>query len=576
METDVQKKVEAWLNGPFDAATKAEIKRLKHEKETELVDAFYKDLEFGTGGLRGTMGVGTNRMNVYTVAMATQGFATYLKKTFGSKGEVRVAIAHDSRNQSDIFARKTAEVMSANGIRVFLFKALRPTPELSFAIRHLKCHGGVVVTASHNPKEYNGYKVYFDDGAQVVNPHDKNIIAEVRKIRGMDEVASSPDERLIEMIGEDIDKAYFQKLKTLSVSPEAIQRQKNLPIVYTPIHGAGVTVVPDALRLFGFENVNVLASQSKPDGNFPTVVYPNPEEAEALSLAIAEAEKTGAELVLATDPDTDRVGAAVRDEAGKFVLLNGNQTGALLIYYLIEAWKRAGKLNGNQYIVKTIVTTDLISEIAKKYNVECLNVLTGFKYIAEVLREREGKKEFIGGGEESYGYLAGDFVRDKDAVSAACLIAELAAWAKDQGKTPFTLLKKVYREFGFYKEALVSITKKGKSGAEEIVAMMKRLRAEPPKTLAGQKVLRAMDYQNRIEKDLASGGEKPIHLPASDVLQFALGDGSLVTARPSGTEPKIKFYFSVRGELADEKNFASVNAELDQKIARIREDLRLD
>ncbi|MBL8995358.1 MAG: phospho-sugar mutase, partial [Spirochaetia bacterium] len=497
-------------------------------------------------------------------------------KTFGSKGEVRVAIAHDSRNQSDVFARKTAEVMSANGIRVFLFKALRPTPELSFAIRHLKCQGGVVVTASHNPKEYNGYKVYFDDGAQVVNPHDKNIIAEVRKIRSMNEVASAPDESLIVPIGEEIDKAYFEKLKTLSISPEIIRQQKNLSIVYTPIHGAGVTAVPEALRLFGFENVNVLASQSKPDGNFPTVIYPNPEEAEALSLAIAEAEKTGAELVLATDPDTDRVGAAVRDESGKFVLLNGNQTGSLLIYYLIEAWKRAGKLNGNQYIVKTIVTTDLTSEIAKKYGVECLNVLTGFKYIAEVLREREGKKEFIGGGEESYGYLAGDFVRDKDAVSAACLIAELTAWAKDQGRTPFTLLKQIYREFGFYKEGLVSITKKGKSGAEEIVAMMKNLRAQPPKTLAGQKVLRAMDYQNRVEKDLVSGKEKPIHLPASDVLQFALEDGSLITARPSGTEPKIKFYFSVRGELKNEKDYERVNAELDKKIEGIRQELRLN
>jgi len=570
----VKARAEAWLTGNYDEETKQQVRKLM-ECESELIDSFYCDLEFGTGGLRGIMGAGTNRMNIYTVGMATQGLANYLKKQFSSLPQIKVAIAHDSRNNSRLFAETTANIFAANGFQVFLFENLRPTPELSFTIRHLGCQSGVVITASHNPKEYNGYKAYWNDGGQVVPPHDKNIIAEVNKIKSIEEVKWKGNENNIRLIGEEIDQIYTDKIKELSLSPECIARQKNIKIVYTPIHGTGVKLVPMTLKKFGFTNIIGVPEQEVVDGNFPTVKSPNPEESEALSMAVEKARATGADMVMATDPDGDRVGIAIRNNRGEFILLNGNQTATLLIYYLLCKWKEKGKLQGKEYIVKTIVTTDLLATMAQKFNVECIDVLTGFKYIAETIRLLEGKKQYIGGGEESYGYLVGDFVRDKDAVIASAMIAETAAWAKDQGKSMYDLLLDIYCEFGLYKESLVNVTKKGKSGLDEIQQMMDNLRKHPPVSFCGSEVILLHDYLKQQTTDIRQNRQLPIHLPVSNVLQFITADGSKITVRPSGTEPKIKFYFGVRAPLSDRADYEKTLKFLDEKIQMIKKELNL-
>jgi phosphoglucomutase len=570
-----KEKINSWLKGNFDQETKDIIKKMINEgKEDELIDSFYRDLEFGTGGLRGLMGQGTNRMNKYTVGMATQGLCNYLKKSFPNE-QLKVAIAHDSRNNSDYFAKITAEVFSANNIKVYFFKELRPTPELSFTIRHFKCHSGVVITASHNPKEYNGYKAYWNDGAQMIAPHDKNTIAEVQKIKDVSEVKFKRNDSLIEMIGEEIDGLYLNKIAALSVSKDAIKRQKDLKIVFTPIHGTGITLVPEILKKLGFTNVTIVEEQAKPDGNFPTVIYPNPEEADALSLAVKKAKEIDADLVLATDPDADRVGIAVKNHKNEWQLLNGNQTGSLLINYMINAWKDAGKLTGKEFIVKTIVTSDLIQKIAEVNGVKSYNTLTGFKYIAALIKQLEGKEKFIAGGEESYGYLIGDEVRDKDAIASCAFIAEMAAYAKDKGITLFDMMREMYVKYGFYKEKLISITKKGKTGAEEIQKMMKELRENPPKMIAGSPLLKIIDYASQKEKEMKTGKESAIDFPKENVLQFLTEDGSLISARPSGTEPKIKFYCSVNGKLDKKENFDFVSDELDKKVDMIMKDLKL-
>ncbi|MCC8408978.1 phospho-sugar mutase [Mucilaginibacter sp. UR6-1] len=569
----ILQKVNTWLEGNYDEQVKQEIQKLLDDKAyTELTDSFYRDLEFGTGGLRGVMGPGSNRINKYTIGSATQGLANYLKKTYPNE-QVKVAIAHDSRNNSDLFARITAEVFSANGIYVYFFEALRPTPELSFAIRTLGCKSGVMLTASHNPKEYNGYKAYGEDGGQFVSPADKAVMDEVAAIKSIDEVKFDRVDSNIELISTDIDEQYLQKIVTLSVSPEAIKRQKDLKIVYSPIHGTGITLVPKALELFGFENVVLVEEQSTPDGNFPTVVYPNPEEKEALTLALKKAQEVDADLVLATDPDADRVGIAVKNTDNEFILLNGNQTGSMLINYLLTAWQESGKLTGNEYIVKTIVTSNLIEAIARAKGVTYYNTLTGFKYIGELMTKFEGKQTFIGGGEESYGYLVGEFVRDKDAVVSAAFIAEMTAFYKDKGSSLFEALLDTYIEYGFYKEKLISITKKGKTGAEEIKALMEKFRNNPPATLGGSKVITLKDYELRVETDLTSNNTTPIELPKSDVLQFITEDGSIISARPSGTEPKIKFYCSVNGKLESKAAYKQTDEQLEAKIDAIMQDL---
>jgi phosphoglucomutase len=575
IDDNVKAKINSWLEGNYDEETKSEIRTLLSQgKEDELIDSFYKDLEFGTGGLRGLMGVGTNRINKYTIGAATQGLANYLK-TIYPKEQIKVAIAYDSRNNSDLFSKITADVFSANDIKVYFFEALRPTPELSFAIRHFKCHSGVVLTASHNPKEYNGYKAYWNDGAQMIAPHDTNVIREVEKITDLKDIKFKANESLIEKIGAVVDEAYLNKIASLSVSKEAIQRQKNLKIVFTPIHGTGITLVPQILKKFGFENVTVVEEQAKPDGNFPTVIYPNPEEAEALNLAMKKAKEIDADLVLATDPDADRVGIAVKNHKNEWQLLNGNQTGSLLIKYMLQAWKDANKLSGKEFVVKTIVTSDIIARIAESYDVKWFSTLTGFKYIAAKIKELEGKEQFIAGGEESYGYLIGDDVRDKDAIAACAFIAEMVAYAKDKGVSLFDMMRDMYVEYGFYKEKLISITKKGKSGAEEIQEMMKTLRSNPPATVNGSRLVKLMDYKASIEKNLISGEETEILLPKENVLQFLLEDGSLISARPSGTEPKIKFYFSVNEKLHSKNDYDSVSEKLDKKIQNIINDLKL-
>jgi len=576
LEKSVSDKVSTWLNGNYDAETKAEINEYIEAGNAEaLTDAFYKNLEFGTGGLRGIMGVGSNRMNKYTIGAATQGLANYLIKTYPNQ-TLKVAIAHDSRNNSNFFAQITAEVFSANNIEVYFFNALRPTPELSFAIRHFGCQSGVVITASHNPKEYNGYKAYWNDGAQMVAPHDTNVIDEVNAILSIDEIKFTAKPELIKPIGEEVDTVYLSKIKELSISTEAIKRQKDLKIVFTPIHGTGITLVPQLLKQFGFENVSVVEAQSIPDGNFPTVVYPNPEEAEALTLALAQAKAIDADLVMATDPDADRVGIAIKNDKNEFQLLNGNQTGSLLIYYLLNAWKEAGKITGKEFVVKTIVTSDLIARIAEKFGVKNYETLTGFKFIAAKIKELEGKEQFIGGGEESYGYLVGDFVRDKDAIASCAFIAEMTAWAKDQGKGLYDLLLDMYVEFGYYKEKLISITKKGKSGAEDIKKMMQQMRENPPMTIAGSKLEKIADYEFGIERNFVTNSESPLTLPKSDVLQFRTLDGSIISARPSGTEPKIKFYFSVNTTLNSKADFENVSIILDKKIESAIADLGLN
>ena len=573
IDTEILKRARVWLDGNYDEDTKAEVRNMIENDPEGLTEAFYKDLEFGTGGLRGIMGVGTNRMNKYTVGMATQGLANYLKKMFPDNKTISIAIATDSRNNNTFFANTTANVMSANGIKVFMFDELRPTPELSFAIRHLGCQAGVVITASHNPPEYNGYKAYWEDGGQLVAPHDKNVIEEVQKIKNIDDVKFERNEDLIEIIGEEVDRVYVEKIKGLSLSPEIIERHKDMKIVYTPIHGAGVKLVPGSLKAFGFENIYHVSEQDIPDGNFPTVKSPNPEEPAALAMALDKAREVDAALVMATDPDTDRVGIAVRNDKGDFVLLNGNQTATLLINYLLKKWKEKGKVTGNEYIVKTIVTSEILKDIADKNGIETYDTLTGFKYIAEIIRLLEGKKQFIGGGEESYGYLVGDFVRDKDAVISCCMIAETAAWAADQGKTLYDLLPDIYVEFGFYKERLISIVRKGKAGAEEIQKMMEEYRANPPKQINGSDVVLIKDYLISKEIDKTTGEEKDINLPKSNVLQFFLKDGSKISVRPSGTEPKIKFYFSVKENLESKEKFDAVNTQLEKRIDDIIADL---
>jgi len=574
MDQSIAEKAQSWTQGNFDEGTKSRVREMIEKNPSELADSFYRILEFGTGGLRGIMGDGTNRMNKYTVGMATQGLANYVIRMFPGI-QHKMAIAYDSRNNSRFFAQITAEVFAANGFIVYLFDDLRPTPELSFAVRQLGCQTGVMITASHNPKEYNGYKAYWDDGAQFISPHDENVIREVEKISSIDQVKWEGNKENIISIGKDIDEAYLAKLKTLSLSPDIIRKQKDLKIVYTPLHGTGRKLVPEILKRFGFENINPVPEQMIADGNFPTVKSPNPEEHSALDMGIKLAEKLNAGLVMATDPDADRVGIAVRDDKNNLILLNGNQTAALLFYYVLTRWKELGKLNGKQFIVKTIVTSELLRDIAVSFNIKYYDVLTGFKYIADIIKRTEGSEEFIIGGEESYGYLAGDFVRDKDAVGACALIAETFAWTASQGKSLYDLLLDIYVSYGFYKESLLSVTRKGQSGAEEIRQMMIEYRTSPPSEICGSKVIKIKDYDSLIEKNLISGKQSIIHLPKSNVLQFFTEDGSVISVRPSGTEPKIKFYFGLREPLPNISDFGETEKKLNKKLQDIINSLNL-
>ena len=565
---EIIERAKNWLSEKYDTETRKQVQELIDNNPNELLESFYKNLEFGTGGLRGIMGVGTNRMNTYTVAMATQGFANYIRMMFPNVEQPKVAIAHDCRNNSKEFAKTTADVMSANGIKVYLFNALRPTPELSFAIRELECQAGVVVTASHNPKEYNGYKAYWEDGGQLVSPHDKNVIAEVEKITDISMVKFTPNESLIEYLDERFDEIYIDKILGLSLSPELIKKHEDLKFVYTPIHGTGGQIIPRLFKKAGFNNIDCVEEQMIVDGNFPTVVSPNPEEKAALTMAIEKAKRVNADVVLATDPDADRVGIAVRDNNGEFVLLNGNQTAALLTYYILARWNESGKFTGKEYIVKTIVTTELLIDIANKYNVKSFDVLTGFKFIADTILNNPDMT-FVCGGEESYGFLIGDFVRDKDANSACFMIAEIAAWAAEQNKSLYQILKEIYKEFGFYKEGLISLTKKGISGTEEIKNMMLKFRNEPPTEILGSKIIEIKDYKLGVSKDLITGKETAINLPKSDVLQFFTEDGTKISVRPSGTEPKIKFYFGIKAELNNINDFDSVNNQLNDRLDKL-------
>jgi phosphoglucomutase len=571
MDHSIQDKVSVWLSGNYDQATKSAIANLQPD---ELADSFYRNLEFGTGGLRGIMGVGTNRMNKYTVGMATQGFANYLKKTYGND-PVSVVIGHDSRNNSRFFAETTAGVFAANGIQVYLFEALRPTPELSFAIRKLGCKAGVVCTASHNPKEYNGYKAYWNDGGQLVPPHDKNVIKEVEAITSVDEVNWTGGEANITIIGRDMDEAYINMVKGLSVYPEVIQAQHDLSIVYTPIHGTGITLVPEVLSRFGFTNVHIVEAQATPDGNFPTVGYPNPEESETMAMGLAMAKSLDADILLGTDPDADRVGIGVKNHNGEWVLMNGNQTAVLAFAYLIEARKTKGIAKPNDMVISTIVTTAMINEVAKQNGVACYNVLTGFKWIAELIKEKEANENYVIGGEESFGLMIGNEIRDKDAVSAVALLCEMAAYEKAKGKSLFDKMIELYMQYGFYYEQLISITKKGMNGQKEIAAMMEGYRTSPPQAIDGSLVVEMLDYDMQTGKNLVSGESWKLSLPKSNVLQFITADGSKISARPSGTEPKIKFYFSVHATLASKEAYDATFAILDQKIQRIIKDMSL-
>jgi phosphoglucomutase len=575
MDAAIQEKVNGWLNGNYDQETKDEILRLQKENPTELTESFYQNLEFGTGGLRGIMGVGTNRMNKYTIGTATQGYSNYLKMSFPGE-QVKVAIAHDSRNNSRFFAETAAKVFAANGIKVFLFQSLRPTPELSFTIRYTGCKGGVVITASHNPKEYNGYKAYWSDGGQLVPPHDKNVIKEVEKIASVDEVIWSGGEVNITIIGKEIDEAFISMVRDLSVYPEIIEKQHNLCIVYTPIHGTGIKLVPEVLQRFGFSNVHVVNEQAAPDGNFPTVVYPNPEEKETMSLGLKKAREIDADILLGTDPDADRVGIGIKDSKGNWILMNGNQTAVLAFNYLIEARKAKGIAQANDMVVKTIVTTDMIDEIAQKNGIKCYNVLTGFKWIAELIKEKEAVENFVIGGEESYGLMIGSRLRDKDAVSAVAILCEMAAYEKNKGKSLHTKLIELYAKYGYYKETLISITKKGMNGQKEIADMMESYRNEPPKQINGSPVVQLLDYELRKGKNLQTGEGWDLTLPESNVLQFLLADGSKISARPSGTEPKIKFYFSVHFKMNGASDLERVDAESDARIKGIIADLKLN
>lgn len=574
MNTTAIENIKVWLNGNYDAETKAIITQQEKENPTELEDAFYRNLEFGTGGLRGLMGVGTNRMNKYTVGMATQGMSNYLLKTYPNE-EIKVCVGHDSRNNSRFFAETVANVFAANGIKVYLFPALRPTPELSFAIRTLGCKSGVVCTASHNPKEYNGYKAYWDDGAQLVPPHDKNVIKEVEAISSVDDVKFTGGEANITMLDEKMDDAYIDMIKSLSVYPEVIAKQHDLKIVYTPIHGTGITVVPKTLAAFGFTNVIVVEEQAEPNGNFPTVAYPNPEETETMSIGLAKAKSLDADILLGTDPDSDRVGVGVKNHKGEWVLMNGNQTAVLAFAYMIEARKNKGIAQPNDMVISTIVTSEMINDVAKQNGVACYNVLTGFKWIASLLKEKEGKENYIVGGEESFGLMIGDKVRDKDAVSAVALLCEMAAVEKANGRSLYDKMIEMYVQYGFYLESLISITKKGMNGAAEIAAMMAGYRANPPATINGSKVVELLDYELQTGKNLITGESWTIDLPKSNVLQFITEDGSKISARPSGTEPKIKFYFSVKTTLASKAEFDEKNAALEQRIKDIVADMNL-
>ena len=569
---EVTARAQVWLDGNYDAETKAEVRQmLDATDKTLLIEAFYKDLEFGTGGLRGIMGAGTNRMNIYTVGAATQGLSNYLKAQFTSLPQISVVIGHDCRNNSRKFAEISANIFSANGIKVYLFEDLRPTPEISFAIRHFGCQSGIILTASHNPKEYNGYKAYWDDGAQMIAPHDENVISEVMNIKNVNDIKFEGNKELIQIIGQEVDRIYLERIKTLILSPEAIERNKDLKIVYTPIHGTGIKLIPDALRAFGFTNIIDVPEQNVISGNFPTVVSPNPEEPAALEMAVNKARDTDADIVMASDPDADRLGIAIKNDKNEWILVNGNQTYLILIYYLIRRWKELGRLKGNEYVVKTIVTTEVMTDIARKNGVEYYDCFTGFKWIAAVMRDNEGKKTYIGGGEESYGFLAEDFVRDKDAVSACALMAEVTAWAKDNGKTLFGLLQDIYIEYGFGKEKGISVVRKGKSGAEEIAQMMIDFRTSPPVEIAGSKVVTIKDYETLKKTDVATGNVTNLDMPAtSNVLQFFTQDGTKISVRPSGTEPKIKFYIEVRGEMKTSADYDAADAAANAKIEAVR------
>ena len=568
MNQAINQKIASWLEGNFDAATKDEIRSLQANQPDLLEDAFYRNLEFGTGGLRGLMGVGTNRVNKYTIGMATQGFSNYLLKTYPNES-ISVVVGHDSRNNSRFLAETTAQVFAANGIKVYLFEALRPTPELSFAIRQLQCKAGVVCTASHNPKEYNGYKAYWNDGGQLVPPHDKNVITEVEAIQSLEEVKWTGGDALIEIIGAAMDASYIAMLKTLSVYPEVIAAQSDLKIVYTPIHGTGITLVPKVLEAYGFKNVHVVEEQATPDGNFPTVAYPNPEESETMRIGLEKAKALNADILLGTDPDADRVGIGVKNHKGEWVLMNGNQTAVLAFAYMMEARRAKGIAAPNDMVVTTIVTTEMINEVARQNEVNCYNVLTGFKWIAELVKEKEGKENYIIGGEESFGLMIGDQIRDKDAVSAVALLCEMAAYEKSKGRSLFDKMIELYMQYGFYYEHLISITKKGMNGQQEIAAMMEGYRKQPPTEIAGMKVVTLLDYQLQLSTDLQTGNQTKIQLPKSNVLQFVTEDGTKISARPSGTEPKIKFYFSVNTVLPNREAFDEVYAHLQNKINNI-------
>jgi len=572
---EVRNKAEEWLQNPIDESSKNAIHEMLEHNEAELIESFYRDLEFGTGGLRGIMGVGTNRMNIYTVGMATQGLCNYLLKQFAGRSEISVAVAHDCRNNSPLFAEITAQICVANGMKAYLFDELRPTPELSFAIRQLGCQSGVVVTASHNPKEYNGYKVYWEDGAQIINPHDVNIIKEVQRIRSIGEVKFEGDKNKIITLGEEMDDLFLKKVVGQSVNPDVIAANSDIKIVYTPIHGTGVKLVPRALKKMGFTNIYNVPEQDVVDGNFPTVVSPNPEESAALDMALKKADEVGADLVMASDPDADRVGIAIRDENGKLILVNGHQTASLITYYLLSQWSERGKLTGKEYVVKTIVTTELIADMARYYKVPYWDVLTGFKFIADIIRRNEDKMTFIGGGEESYGFMIGDFVRDKDAVTSCCIIAEIAAWAQNRGKSLYDILMEMYMKFSLYQESLINVVKKGKSGAEEIQQMMIEFRNNPPVRLNGSRVVTIRDYLSQESINLVTGVKENLDLPRSNVLQFLLEDGSKISVRPSGTEPKIKFYFSVFDQLEKREDYKKVKEKLEGRIKSIKSELKL-
>lgn len=576
LEQQVLAKAQKWLDGNYDAETKKQVKYLMDNDMKELVESFYKDLEFGTGGLRGVMGVGTNRMNIYTVGAATQGLSNYLKRNFAGE-EIRVVVGHDSRNNSRMFAERVADIFASNGFTVFLFDALRPTPELSFAIRELKCQSGVVITASHNPKEYNGYKAYWSDGSQVTAPHDKNIIDEVEKITEVDQVLTGRNPQNIRALSKDFDELYLNKIHELSLSPESVKRFHDMKIVYSPMHGAGVRLVPESLKRFGFTNVQLVPEQAVIDGNFPTVESPNPEERKTMSMAIDLAKKVKADLVLATDPDSDRIGVALPDENGEYVLLNGNQTLVLLMTYQLTRWAELGRLNGHQYVIKTIVTTEMVDAVADYFKVKCYECLTGFKYIAKIIRGHEGTDmQYIGGGEESFGYLAGDYVRDKDGVSACSLAAEAAAWVRDtMGISLYEWLKQLYVKYGFYQEGLVSVVRTGKEGAELIQRMMVDYRANPPKEILGSPVVKINDIQTLESFDVRTGKKTHLEQDKSNVLQWYTEDGTRVCVRPSGTEPKIKFYFGVKATLPSVADYEKVRAELNDKIKRIKKELKL-